>query len=155
MKMKKVYIIGYFILSLLCLAGCNTSSTVEDNNAMFSNTVTAISDNTITLNELAAFEWDIAYTFTPNTPKENIKKIIGVSSRDIKETYNESQTQLIFVKDGKIVCNIWGYGSNLGYWISFYYYDNIGNYLAITPDDTVLFSVDHSGEEIVLRYIGR
>ena len=137
----------------MCLVGCNTSSTVEDNNDIFSEAVKATSDDLITLNELAAFEWDIAYTFTPNAPKENTEKIIGISSRYIKETYNESQTQLIFVKDGKIVCSIWGYGSNLGYWISFYYYDNIGDYLAITPDDTVLFSVDRSGEEIVLRYI--
>jgi len=149
-KMKKVYIIGYFILSLLCLAGCNTKSTVEDNNAMFSEAVKAISDDIITLNELAAFEWDIAYTFTPNTPKENIEKVIGVSSRDIKVTYNESQAQLIFVKDNKVVCSIWGYGNNLGYWLFFRGYD--GDYLAVKPNDVVLFSVDRSREELTLTY---
>ncbi|MCL2814901.1 MAG: hypothetical protein FWD23_09910 [Oscillospiraceae bacterium] len=149
--MKKASIIGCFILFLLCLSGCNISSTVEDNNAVFSEAVKATSDDIISLNELAAFEWDIAYTFTPNTPKENIEKIIGVSSGDIKETYNESQTQLIFVKDDKVVCSIWGYGNNLGYWIFFRGYD--GDYLTITPNDDVSFSVDRSGEEIILTYI--
>jgi len=149
--MKKVCIIGCFVIFLLCLAGCNTSSTVEDNNAAFSEAVKATSDDIITLNELAAFEWDIAYTFMPNTPKEDIEKIIGVSSRDIKETYNESQTQLIFVKDNKVVCSIWGYGNNLGYWIIIRGYD--GDYLAVTPDDDVSFSVGYSGNEPVLTYI--
>ncbi|MCL2816364.1 MAG: hypothetical protein FWD23_17355, partial [Oscillospiraceae bacterium] len=69
---------------------------------------------------------------------------------DIKETYNESQTQLIFVKDNKVVCSIWGYGNNLGYWIFFRGYD--GDYLAIKPNDDVSFSVDRSGEEIMLTY---
>jgi len=151
MKMKKICIIGYFIVFLLCLVGCNNSSTVKDNNAAFSNAVKAINTSTITLNELATFEWDIAYTFTPNTPKETIEKTIGVSSRDIKVTYNESQTQLIFVKDNKVICSIWGYGNNLGYWLFFRGYD--GDYLAVKPNDDVSFSVDRSGDEFVLTYI--
>ena len=149
--MKKVYIIGVAILLLLCLAGCNISSTVEDNNAIFSEAVKAVSDDIVTLNELVAFEWDIAYTFKPNTPKKTIEKTIGVSSRYIKETYNESQTQLIFIKDNRVVCSIWGYGNNLGYWIFFRGYD--GDCLTIKPDDDVSFAVDRSGEEIVLTYI--
>jgi len=151
MKMKKICTIGGFIIFLLCLAGCNNSSTVEDNNAVFFNAVKSINTDTITLNELASFEWDIAYTFTPNTPKETIERIIGVSSRDIKVTYNESQTQLIFVKDNKVVCSIWGYGNNLGYWIIFQGYD--GDYLAMNPNDDISFSVDRSGDELVLRFI--
>jgi len=139
------------VLLLSFLAGCSNSSEVKDNNAVFSKAVKTTSDDILTLNELAAFEWDIAYTFTPNTPKENIEKIIGVSSRDIKETYNESQTQLIFVKDNKVVCSIWGYGNNLGYWIYFRGYD--GDYLVITPNDDISFAVDYSGDEPVLTYI--
>ena len=149
--MKKLLALMCLVLLLSCLTGCSNPSTVKDNNAAFSNAVKAINTNTVTLNELAAFEWDTMYTFAPFTPKESIEKIIGFSSRDIKATYNESQSQLIFVKDGKVVCSIWGYGNNLGYWISFCGY--VGDYFAVTPNDTVLFAVERSGEEFVLRCI--
>ena len=151
--MKKLLALMCIILLSSCLTGCNNSSTVKDNNAAFSNAVKAINTDTVTLNELTAFEWDTMYTFAPFTPKESIEKIMGFSSGDIKPTYNEAQSQLIFVKAGKVVCNIWGYGNDLGYWISFYYYDNIDDYLAVSQDNSVLFSVERSGEEFILRYM--
>jgi len=136
---------------LLWIAGCSSSSTIGNNNAAFSESVKAIDAEIITLNELTTFEWDIMYTFTPFTPRESIERVIGFSSRDIRTTFNESQTQLIFVRDGRIISSIWGYGNNLGYWISFDSFS--GDYLAVTPNDTVLFSVDRSGAEIILTHI--
>ena len=60
---------------------------------------------------------------------------------------------MIFVKDNEVVCSIWGYGSNLGYFISFGRYE--GEYLAIQSDEPALFMVDNSGEEFVLTYISQ
>ena len=149
--MKKIFVIGSICVILLWLVGCGSSSTITNNNAAFSESVMATNAEVITLNELTTFEWDIMYTFAPFTPRESIERIIGFSSRDIRTTFNESQTQLIFVKNGEVVSSIWGYGNNLGFWISFGNFDS--DYLAVTPNDTVLFSVDRSGEEIILTYI--
>ena len=149
--MKKIFVIVCMCFILLWIVGCTGSSTVGDNNAAFSESVKAIDVDIITLNELVTFEWDTMYTFTPFTPRESIERVIGFSSRDIRTTFNESQTQLIFVRDGRIVSSIWGYGNNLGYWISFGNFS--GDYFAVTPNDTVLFSVDRSGTEILLTHI--
>lgn len=149
--MQKLLTLMCMVLLLSFLAGCSKSSTVKDNNTVFSEAVKAIDTDTVSLNELATFEWDTMYTFAPFTPVESIEKIIGFSSKEIKATYNESQSQLIFVNEGKVVCSIYGYGNNLGYWISFREY--LGEYLAVTPDDTVLFAVDYSGNEPVLTNV--
>ena len=66
--MKKPLTLMCMVLFLSFSAGCSISSNVKDNNAVFSEAVKATSEDIITLNELAAFEWDIAYTFTPFTP---------------------------------------------------------------------------------------
>ena len=148
--MKKLFSI-ILIIILLCFAGCSSSSTVKENNTTFSNAVKAISVDEVALSDLATFEWDTMYNFVHFTPKKNIEKVIGFSSKDIKETYNEGHTQLIFVKDKKVVCSIWGYSNNLGYFVSFGRYD--GEYLAIQNNETALFTVDFSGKEILLTYV--
>ncbi|MDR2571471.1 MAG: hypothetical protein LBD23_14430 [Oscillospiraceae bacterium] len=150
--MKRLYVLTCIALFLFCLSGCsNNWSTIKNNNAAFSEAVKAINADTVTLNELTAFEWDTMYTFAPFTPKKAIEEVIGFSSSDIQATINESQSQLIFVKDNKVVCSIYGYGNSLGYWFSFR--DYLSDYLAVTPDDIVIFSVDYSGVELFLSYI--
>jgi hypothetical protein len=139
------------IAILLCFVGCSGSSIVNENNDTFSNAVKAITSDEVVLSDLATFEWDTMYNFVHFTPKKDIEKVIGFSSKDIKETYNEGHTQLIFVKDNKVVCSIWGYSNNLGYFVSFRRYD--GEYLAIQNDEIALFTVDYSGEELLLTYV--
>ena len=62
-----------------------------------------LSAETITLEEIVPFEWDEVYTFDPYTSREEIAETIGFDSPEIKETVSEFMTQLIFVKDDKIV----------------------------------------------------
>ena len=147
---KKLFSICVLAL-LFCFASCSGSSVVNENNDIFSNAVKSVTADKVTLSELATFEWDTMYNFIPFTPKEIIEEIIGFSSNDIRTTYNEGHTQLIFVKDNKIVCNIWGYAANLGYFISFGRYD--GGYIAIQNDETASFTIDNSSGELLLTYI--
>jgi len=139
------------IAVLFCFAGCSGSSEVNKNNNVFTDAVKTITSDEVTLSDLATFEWDTMYNFTPFTPKKRIEEVIGFSSNEIKQVYNEGHTQLIFVKDNEVVCSIWGYGSNLGYFISFGRYD--GEYLAIQSEELALFTVDNSGEELLLTFI--
>ncbi len=72
------------------------------------------------LNDIVPFEWDIVYTFAPYSSKEEIEQIIGFESDDIEENnISEGMMHLIFVKDDKVVANVLGYSSNLGYNIDF------------------------------------
>ena len=147
---KKLFVV-FLIAILFCFTGCSNSSEVNENSNAFTDAVKAITSDEITLNDLATFEWDTMYNFTPFTPKERIEEVIGFSSNEIKQVFNEGHTQQIFVKDNEVVCSIWGYGSNLGYFISFRRYE--GEYLAIKSDELALFTVDNSGEELLLTYI--
>ena len=148
--MKRTFALAICVLMLLCFFGCSRSSEVDKNNAALSEAVKAINTDEIVLNDLTTFDWDVMYTFDHFLPKENIEKIIGFSSYYIKATYNEAQTQMIFLKDNKLVCSIWGYSNNIGFFVSFGRYD--GDYLAIEQIENAVFTVDYSGDEIVLTY---
>ena len=147
---KKLFALCVLAISL-CFTGCSGSSAVKENNDIFSNAVKSVTTDEVALSDLATFEWDAMINFTPFTPKERIEEIIGFSSNDIRATYNEGHTQLIFVKDNKVVCSIWGYAENLGFFISFGRYD--GEYITIQNSETASFAVDNSGEELLLTYI--
>lgn len=73
----------------------------------------------VSLNEVVPFSWDAVYTFAPYTSKQSMEERIGFSSDAITETVNEGMTQLIFVKDEKVVASICGYSDNLGYTVEF------------------------------------
>ena len=114
----------------------------------FGRAVKNIDSEMITLNEITPFEWDIVYSFAPYTPKQEIENIIGFKSNYIKETLSEGMLQLIFVKENKMVCNIWGYNSDLGYDISFWTATEI--YGQIRYEDEASFSVVREDNIILL-----
>ena len=73
----------------------------------------------VSLLNLTPFEWDIAYSFDPYTPKESIYEIVGYKWNNISETVSEGMNQIVFLKDGKVVCYLYGYPENNGYGINF------------------------------------
>jgi len=73
---------------------------------------------TINLNDVTPFEWDKVYSFGPYTPKEEIYETVGYKWDRIQETVNEGMNQIVFLKDEKVVCYVYGYPSNVGYGIS-------------------------------------
>lgn len=105
-------------------------------------------DETITFNKLAEFEWDEMYSFKHTMTKADIEGVLGFESNAIKEPSSDTFIQVIFVKDGKIVANVNGVPTALGYNIIFH--DNGEGYNKILYTDAVEFEVENI--EKVMRY---
>lgn len=116
------------------------------NNRNLSGAIQSINTETVYINNIVPFEWDILYTFKPYSSKEEIEEIVGFKSSAIKaNNINEDMVYLLFVKDEKVVANIRGYACNLGYSIDFM--DKI------EFDEDALFNVEKIEGNIRLSYL--
>ena len=148
--------VAFFILAIVSFAlftnKMGANSEIGRNNEKLKQAVLSTNSSTVTLNEIVPFEWDVVYTFSPYTSKENIEAIIGIKSNAIQQTVNEGMVQLIFVKDQKIISSVCGYSDSLGYSISFLE-DNIENYRSIYFTEKAEFSVTRNNDIVELTYI--
>jgi len=149
MKKKRltILIIGAVLLSAIILALFGNPFILKKRYD-FGQSVKSIDAESITLNELAPFEWDAVYTFAPYMPKQEMEKILGFKSNHIRETVSEGMVQLIFVKGNRVVCDIQGYSDNLGY--SVFFSIREGSYSQINYEDSAVFSVERTDNLIVL-----
>lgn len=99
--------------------------------------VTTAEGDAVALNALVPFAWDRLYTFPPYTPRAEIEAAAGVRSRHIRETVSEGMTQLLFVRNGAVVCSVCDYPENLGYSIDFEG--------SIAYDEGAVFDVQRAG----------
>lgn len=135
--MSLVALIGYLVIG---------NPIVLINNKKLENSIKAIRSDTIKLNEVVPFDWDIVYTFEPYVSKESIEEIIGFKSSNIKENnINEGMVHLLFVKGEKVVASILGYSTNLGYRLDFP--------LKITFSENAQFNVSIIDNIVTLEYI--
>ncbi|WP_175438441.1 hypothetical protein [Fusibacter sp. 3D3] len=123
-KMKKKTKIAIIIIScivLIVIAGdLANGNFVTRNNQNLRNALKSIKSDSIQLNEVVPFEWDVVYTFGPYASKASIEEIVGFQSTDIKENnINEGMVHLLFVKEEKVVASILGYSESLGYRLDF------------------------------------
>ncbi|MBQ6896100.1 MAG: hypothetical protein IJN69_02710 [Oscillospiraceae bacterium] len=118
MKKKIAWAVAFIAM---CIAVFG-NPVVKINNHRLKKAVTALDEGqTVTLNEVVPFEWDVVYTFSPYTSEEEIEKVIGFKSRDIvANNVNEGMTHLIFTKGEKVQAAVLGYPSKLGYRIDFF-----------------------------------
>ena len=70
------------------------------------------------LSNLRMFEWDEMYVFAPNTEYEEIYYTIGYKWGKIKNNNSEDDMQVIFLKNGKVVCYCNGDAISNGYLIT-------------------------------------
>jgi hypothetical protein len=107
--------------------------------------------DTVNLREVTPFDWDVAYSFPPYTMKESIYKTVGYKWDRISETVNEGMDQIVFMKDGKVVCYLYGYPENNGYGLSFTSdrYKDAGSVLRVKDDLT--FQVERSDRVVYLN----
>lgn len=117
---------------------------VSRNNRAFSKAVKqwaaqAQEGDRISLRELTPFSWNWVYTFDPYTTKDEMEQVIGCSGKDLSETVNEGMVQLVFVDydkdlgENRVVCDICGYGSNLGYGVNLgLQFGQKSNYMRLT-----------------------
>ena len=96
--------------------------------------------------------WVKVYSFTPYTQKEAIYATIGYKWDRISETVSEGMNQIIFVKDGKVVCYVYGYPDNnqFGLYFEGAYRNDIATilYAANHP----IFDVTKSEDVVYLKY---
>ncbi|MFJ7678469.1 hypothetical protein ACIQXQ_10545 [Peribacillus sp. NPDC097198] len=103
-----------------------------------------IPDEPVNLTEFTPFEWDKVYSFPAYYTKEDVYDTVGYKWDRIKETVNEGMNQIVFMKEGEVVCYIYGYPSNNKFGISF----NHGEY---SYGDTVLYAKDNEVFTVVKK----
>jgi hypothetical protein len=101
------------------------------------------------LSEWTPFEWDTLYSFKPYTTKEKIYETVGYKWNDISETVSEGMNQIVFIKNGKVVCYLYGYPKDNKLGFNFGKYE--GSYIKLTSEQKLSFKTTISGENGV-RY---
>lgn len=91
------------------------------------------------LSEFTPFEWDTLYSFTPYTSTDEIYEVIGYKWDKIDTTVSENMNQIVFVKDGKVVCYIYGYPENTKLGFDFGEYE--GNYIKLISAEKQSFEL--------------
>ncbi|MBO1911315.1 hypothetical protein [Sporosarcina sp. 6E9] len=121
MTKKKVLVIAVIILFTVLFVKVIKKDIWEVNETMLKQEVLSIEESaeSVNLSDGTPFEWDLVYSFDPYTSKDIIYETVGYKWGTISETVSEGMNQLVFMKDGKVVCYLYGYPANNGYGIYF------------------------------------
>ncbi|MBQ4284026.1 MAG: hypothetical protein IJB96_08885 [Lachnospira sp.] len=150
--MKKVLLFLVVAVALVCggfylLVG--DPEVFYNNQKMDSAMLHAEIGKKITLDQITMFEWDEMYSFKHTMTKSEIEQVLGFESAAIKEPTGDTFIQVVFVKEGKVVCNLSGVYTSLGYNVIFN--DPVPEYHKILNSDKVEFEVKDI--ENVIRFI--
>jgi hypothetical protein len=156
MKSKKiVMIIAFGIIFMAIIINLLKKDLWDENEELLKKEVLSIghSVETINLLDVTPFKWDVVYSFKPYTPKEVIYKTVGYKWDTISETVNEGMNQIVFLKDGKVVCYLYGYPENNGYGI-FFESKNYEDYYCykLTVKDDLIFQVERKENVVYLTH---
>ena len=104
------------------------------------------------LNGFIPFEWDELYSFAPYTSKKVIYEVIGYKWDSISESANEGMNQIVFVKDNKVICYLYGYPEDIKLGFDFGEYK--GSYIKLTPNQNLYFTTTLSDDGVrYFKYI--
>ncbi|MBP3952986.1 hypothetical protein [Bacillus suaedae] len=149
---KNVVIIAITALILgAVVVGLSPKDLWDENEGLLKDEVQSIEGSTETINllDITPFEWDVVHSFTPYTPVEDVYERVGYEWDDtISETVSEGMYQIVFMKDEKVVCYIYGYPENNGYGI-----DLLASML--TAEDDLTFLVERREGIVYLVNDGR
>lgn len=155
--MKRKNIVA-FILFLVCVSLLVINPFKKDiwdsNLILLKNKIVAKEgiDDKVDLSTFTPFEWDHVYSFDPYVPKESIYETIGYKWDHISETVSEGMNQIVFMKDGKVVCYVYGYPENNKFGIYFHGTDHTGNASILHVEDHALFDVEKNGDVVYLAH---
>lgn len=150
---KTVLIIALGIICIVIFINLLKKDLWDVNEVLLKEEVLSIehSDETINLLEVTPFDWDVVYSFPPYTPKDHIYETVGYKWDTISETVNEGMNQIVFLKDGKVVCYLYGYPENNGYSITIDLENNkVVGYMLNSKDD-LNFKVERRNSVVYLR----
>ncbi|MCG7336882.1 hypothetical protein MHZ95_16605 [Sporosarcina sp. ACRSM] len=109
-------------------------------------------DDKVNLSTFTPFEWDHVYSFNPYVPKESIYETIGYKWDNISETVSEGMNQIVFMKDGKVVCYLYGYPENNKFGFYFNGTDHTENASILRVEDHAIFDVKKNGDVVFLTH---
>lgn len=81
------------------------------------------------------FEWDTLYIFKPDVSIDKIYEAVGYKFNKITKTTNEGMNQLVFLKDAKVVCYVYGYPKARKIFFDFKEFE--GDYFTLTKNDKI------------------
>ncbi|KGR77987.1 hypothetical protein [Ureibacillus manganicus] len=147
-------ITAFLVLAFIIFINIFKKDLWETNEELLKQEVLAIGDSVyaVKLTDVTPFEWDVVYTFDPYIPKETIYETVGYKWDSIRETVSEGMNQIVFLKDGKVVCYLYGYPENNGYGIDFRRgkYNKVEFASVLSVDDDLTFQVVKRDEVIYL-----
>lgn len=160
MKVKTSYLIKVMIIvsSFLCitiLINLVKRDLWDMNAKSLKEQVLLLGQNTETLNlsNITPFQWEKVYSFAPYMPKDEIYTAIGYKWDNIRETVAEQMNQIVFLKDEKVVCYVYGYPSNNRYGISFDSADYKDGIAIFSIKDNLNFSVAKIDDVLYLEHL--
>jgi hypothetical protein len=156
MKSKKTLaIVAIAILSIVVFINLLKKDLWDLNRELLKKEVLSIgkSVETINLSDVTPFEWDVIYSFDPYTSKDMIYETVGYKWDNISETLSEGMNQIAFLKDGKVVCYLYGYPENNGFGI--YFTSNsktdVTSASVLSVEDDLTFQVKKRNDVIYLK----
>ncbi|WP_088104210.1 hypothetical protein [Halalkalibacter urbisdiaboli] len=149
---KTITTIAIGMLFITVLMNLFNNDVWDVNEEMLKEEVISIEQSVETVNllDVTPFEWDMVYSFDPYTSKEKVYETVGYKWDTISETVSEGMNQIVFMKDEKVVCYLFGYPQNNRYGI---YFSGEGfNHVAqrINSNDDLTFQVKKSGDFVYL-----
>lgn len=156
MKRKKYALVPLFILICVCLLAINLlKEDLWDYNLKLLESK-ILSENVVgdkvNLSTFTPFEWDKVYSFDPYVSKDVIYETIGYRWDTISETVSEGMNQIVFVKDGKVVCYLYGYPENNKFGIFFSGTDYKEYATILYAEDNHFFDVTKNGDVVYLTH---
>jgi hypothetical protein len=138
-KNNLIIVVGVIVITIMLSLNYLKTDIWDSNAKKLSNAFNIISgdariDN---LSQFTPFEWDTLYSFDPYTSKDEIYKTIGYKWDQISETVNENMNQIVFMKDRKVVCYVFGYPEYNKIGFDFGEYD--GSYIKLLSEDKLTF----------------
>nr|WP_312983749.1 metallophosphoesterase [Clostridioides sp.] len=94
------------------------------------------------LSEITPFKWDKAFVFAPETPRKIIYKKVGYEWKSITETEGTDMTQMVFIKDNKPVCYLYGNINDIGIDVNINKSEYNDNVATIISGDNDKFSIE-------------
>ena len=144
MKKKSFILIASIlvvILGLIMFKTLHPTPIWEINAKQFNRSFNMISGNA-TIDDLSGFttfKWDTLYSFAPYTPEKDVYQVVGYQWDKINSTVSEGMNQIVFLKEGKVVCYIDGYPDK--YKVFFEFGQYTGNHFKLTSSDKLIFNM--------------
>jgi hypothetical protein len=109
--------------------------------------------DTITIRDITPFEWDRFYSFYPYTSKKKIYAVVGYKWDNITEAMSEGVIQIVFMKDEKVLCYLYGLPSNIKYSISLAQDEYKDGVAFLNSNEDVIFKVRRSDGIVYLEQV--